>query len=284
MSQRSDPHAATDAPLPGGSPLEVLFEQPNLPEFDLPVGLRAAYAGNIGFERPRVVANFVASVDGVVALPEGTESGKIVSLNNEADRFVMGLLRSCADAIVIGAGTFRKATKDVWSADAIYPEGAPLFASLRTARGLPPHPRLVIVSASGDIDVTGPAIPEALFVTNPTGARMLRPRVPTTTELFVVDRDEIRLAEVISHLQATGAGLVLTEGGPTLVARLIAEQVLDELFITSSPALFGRFRNDGRKSLTDGVDLSRVPLELSSVRRHGSHLFLRYALPRSGRG
>ena len=99
-------------------------------------------------------------------------------MKSEADRFVMGLLRSCADTIVIGAGTFRRAPKDVWRAEAIYPAAGALFAELRTALGLKPRPRFVIVSASGQLDVTGPAIPEALIVTNATGARSLGPRLP----------------------------------------------------------------------------------------------------------
>jgi hypothetical protein len=107
-------------------PLRVLFEQAGLPRYDLPEPLRAAYGGDLGFANPRLFANFVASVDGVVALPEGGESGHWISQGNEADRFVMGLLRACADAVIVGAGTLRKTPRALWHADAIYPEAAPL--------------------------------------------------------------------------------------------------------------------------------------------------------------
>jgi riboflavin biosynthesis pyrimidine reductase len=86
---------------------------------------------------------------------------------------------------------------------------------------------------------------------------------------------------VIARLHADGARTILTEGGPTLVAQLIAEKALDELFVTVSPVLFGRFREDGRKSLTEGLDLARTTLELLGVRRSGAHLFLRYRLDRA---
>ena len=56
---------------------------------------------------------------------------------------------------------------------------------------------------------------------------------------------------------------------------------MDELFLTISPRLFGRKVNDARKSLVEGVDLAGQPLELLSVRRHDSHLFLRYARSRT---
>jgi hypothetical protein len=62
------------------------------------------------------------------------------------------------------------------------------------------------------------------------------------------------------------------------VAELVHDRVLDELFVTTSPTLFGRFPDDGRKSLTAGLDLTGAPLELLSLRRHASYLFSRYAL------
>jgi riboflavin biosynthesis pyrimidine reductase len=77
-------------------------------------------------------------------------------------------------------------------------------------------------------------------------------------------------------LRAEGYERVLTEGGPTLVGELVAENLLDELFVTVSPRIFGRAPGDARKSLIHGVGLLGTPLELASARRQGSHLFLRY--------
>jgi riboflavin biosynthesis pyrimidine reductase len=232
----------------------------------------------LGFSRPRLFANFVSSADGVVALPAGGESGHIISGDSEADRFVMGLLRTCADAVVIGAGTFRSAPGHLWHPDAIYPDGAGSFEETRSRLGLRRHPLLVLVTGSGLIDTTQPALREAFVVTTPAGEGRLRQRVPSTARILVRDSDKLRFAEVIPLLHAEGLRLLLTEGGPSLVARLVAEAVLDELFVTSSPVLFGRYPNDHRKSLIDGLDLGGIPLELLSVRRHRSHLFHRYAL------
>ena len=83
--------------------------------------------------------------------------------------------------------------------------------------------------------------------------------------------------------RAEGLQLLLTEGGPTLVGRLLAEDLLDELFLTTSPLLLGRLGGDERKSLVDGVDLRAAgtgKLTLSSVRRRGSFLYLRYSISR----
>jgi len=258
--------------------LEVLFERRDLPRFGLPGELVEAYGADLGFETPRLFANFVASVDGVVALPGDEESGHVISKDNEADRFVMGLLRACADAVLIGAGTFRKTPGHLWHAEAIYPGAGALFAETRRRFGLGAHPTLVLVTGSGAIDPEAPALTDAWIVTTASGEARLRASVPSSTRVHVLGSDRIPFKELLDALRAEGFRRVLTEGGPTLFAKLVAENLLDELFLTSSPALFGRFPNDRRKALADGVDLAGVPLELLSARRSESHLFLRYSL------
>src|SRR5437763_7717163 len=155
--------------------LELLHEAKHASAFPLPAALRAAYGGDLGFQRPRVFANFVSSLDGVVALEERAESGGIISGHDEGDRFVMGLLRACADGVLVGAGTFRKAGPHLWYPERIFPEGAQAWAALRRDRGLPEHPRLVLLTASGDIDVAHPALADGpLVVTSPRGEARLR--------------------------------------------------------------------------------------------------------------
>jgi riboflavin biosynthesis pyrimidine reductase len=261
--------------------IELLFERPGLPRFALPAGLAEAYGGDLGLASPRLFANFVASVDGVVALRDRGESGHVVALDSEADRFVMGLLRACADVVLIGAGTFRKTPGARWHAEAIHPPSASLFAELRRLRGLRPVPPLAVVTGSGEIDPAGPALDDALIFTTPAGESKLRGRVPVGAVIHVL-APGFRTAEVIEHLHRERMSAVLTEGGPSLVGQLIGERLLDELFVTRSPKVFGRLAADGRKSLVDGTDVERSPaLELASVRRHGSYLFLRYFLDRS---
>ena len=258
-------------------PLELLFERPDLPAFDLPEQLRSAYGGSFGLRDDCVYANFVASVDGVVALRAEEESGHIISGGSEADRFVMGLLRACADVVVLGAGTFRKAAGHLWHAEAIHPAAAPQFAELRRRLGLKPQPPLVVVTATGEIDPAQPALRDAVIVTTPAGEARLKGRVPASTRF---ESGPIRLADVIERLRARGHRRILTEGGPTLASQLVEAGLLDELFLTRSPALFGRMPADGRKGLIDGVDLSGRAVDLLGVRRHESYLFLRYALQR----
>jgi riboflavin biosynthesis pyrimidine reductase len=264
------------------APLELLFEPADLPRFDLPAALVRAYGGGLGFDSPCLFANFVASLDGVVALSGSGESGHVVSQGSAADRFVMGLLRACADAVLVGAGTFRAAAGELWLPDAIFPGAADEFAETRRRLGLRAQPKLVLVTRSGQIDPDQPALHGALIATTRTGEAVLRSRVPSDARVVVIGSDSLRLRDVLALLRAEGASRVLTEGGPTLFAELLCEELVDELFVTRSPVLFGRYRNDLRKSLADGLDLGGTALELAGVRRHASHLFLRYSRTRAG--
>ena len=80
-------------------------------------------------------------------------------------------------------------------------------------------------------------------------------------------------------LRARGHALVLAEAGPTTFGALLAEQVVDELFLTVSPVLAGRLAPGRRLALVEGVELlpgARIAPRLLSVRRSGDHLFARY--------
>lgn len=258
-------------------PIERLFERDGLPQFGLPAALAAIYGGDFGVNRPELFANFVSSIDGVVALPGADESGRVVSGDSEPDRFVMGLLRACADAVLIGAGTFRRAHGDLWLPETAYPATADLFADLRRQLGLRPHPLLVVVTPSAHIDPTQPALHDCLVITTPHGEARLRGTLPGGARIAVLDLQHLGGRSLLDLLHAQGLQVVLTEGGPSLVGQFLEEDLIDELFLTTSPRLFGRRAGDERKSLVEGVDLEGRLLSLSSVRRHESHLFLRYS-------
>ncbi len=76
--------------------------------------------------------------------------------------------------------------------------------------------------------------------------------------------------------------MVLTEGGPRLLGQLVADEVLDELFLTVSPVLAGRGETarPGLVSAQEILPARAEPTDLISVRRRASYLFLRYRLLR----
>ena len=115
-----------------------------------------------------------------------------------------------------------------------------------------------------------------IVFTTERGEPLLRGKLPASAELVVASSERVSTRAVVDALKARGARAILTEDGPSLLGELIAENALDELFLTTSPLLFGRSPNDRRKSLVNGVDLAGRELELMSLRRQGSYSFARY--------
>jgi riboflavin biosynthesis pyrimidine reductase len=272
--------------------LERLYEAPGLPHFDLPRRLADLYDGCLGFPATCLYANFVSSLDGVVA-GAGITPGTI-SLRSEADRFVMALLRASAGAVLIGAGTLRPDPGHRWTAEKVYPQAAAEFSSLRDSLGLPAEPPLAVVTASGRLPSLTALTPGSLVITTPAGAKALAGSLPDTAELVVPsargapqgagsdDGETIPAPEIVGALRERGHNRVLTEGGPQLFGELVAAGLVDELFLTTSPVLFGDAPPAiGITGRLGPAEEPRARAELLSLRRHGSHLFVRYSLGRS---
>jgi riboflavin biosynthesis pyrimidine reductase len=246
------------------------------------VQLHALYGGGLGFDEPCVFANFVETIDGVVAIPDLPRSNALISAESEADRFVMGLLRASADAVLVGSGTMLASPAGTWRPERVYPPAAGKFAELRRRRGRPERPTVAFVTAGGSFDPTHPVLEDAAIVlTTEQAAADLRASVPATSEVVAVnDGDRVDLERALVCLRERGHSLILSEGGPTLFGSLLAAGLVDELFLTISPLLAGRSVRP-RLHLVEGVELlpdASVSLHMLSARRHGDHLFLRHKL------
>ena len=262
-------------------PFDVLYEADDLPAFPLPDALATIYGGSLGFPEPRLFANFVSTLDGVVAIPSVPGSTKLISDRSELDRFVMGLLRACADALLMGASTFRGSSEARWAPASIYPPGEASYGELRQTLGRTAPPELAIVTASGAIAPGYPALQTgALVFTTTTGAERLAGVLPEASTLVPVGED-LDLEQVVATLRDRGHRLILSEGGPTLLGSLLDAALVDELFLTLSPLLAGRVPQEARLSLVERTLFlpdRRVGERLLGVRRGGSHLFLRYEI------
>ena len=257
----------------------------------LPPELRAHYAAPLsvplGFDRPTIVANFVSTLDGVVALDRvGASGGRQISGGFEPDRFVMGLLRATADAVLVGAGTVRASRTHGWTPAHAHPASGRAFARWRRELGLTAAaPTTVVVTASGSLEPRHiPADPGArvIVLTTESGARRLDrlPRADHVEIASVSDGDSVPVGTLVAFLQARGFRLVVSEGGPALFGELLAAHVVDEVFLTLAPQLAGRSAASPRLSLVEAVALAPAAPwgRLRSVMRSTDHLFLRYQL------
>jgi riboflavin biosynthesis pyrimidine reductase len=261
--------------------LDLLYEPEGLPAFELPEALAAVYPGSLGFEAPRVFANFVATADGVVAIPSLEQSNKLIAAGSAADRFVMGLLRACADAVVVGSGTLTASPGGRWTPRQAYPDAAAAYDVLRQALDLAPSPEIVILTASGALDPAQPLFEEgALVLTTDVGRTLLRDRLPqASTVVSLGPGSSVDPIAALGALRARGHRLILHEGGPQVIGSFLDAGVVDELFLTISPLLVGRTILDPRLALVERADL--LPgrrARLLGVRRDMDHLFVRYEI------
>ena len=253
---------------------------------DLPPGLASRYGGQLAIplraDRPTVVGNFVSTLDGVVSYntAEAAGGGEISGFF-EPDRFVMGLLRALADAVVIGAGTLRAAPEERWTPQFIHPPSASEFAALRARLGLSPQPRTVIVTASGAIDLdrpglADPGVPVAIITTDAGARRLGTPSGHVDVHSL---GDEVRPGAMLDALADAGASVVLCEGGPHLFGQLLEAGLVDELFLTLAPQVAGRAPAVPRLGLVEerAFSVAGAPwARLVDLRHAGDHLFTRY--------
>jgi riboflavin biosynthesis pyrimidine reductase len=84
---------------------------------------------------------------------------------------------------------------------------------------------------------------------------------------------------LLEVIRGTGARLALCEGGPHLFGEILRARLVDELFLTLAPQVIGRDATHHRLGFLEGTSFGGGQgrwATLSSIRRAGDDLFLRY--------
>ena len=191
-------------------------------------------------DRPWVSGTMVSSLDG-----RATLAGTSRALGGPQDLQMLLALRRRADALIVGPATVR-------------------------AEGYGPLPcPAVLVSRSFELPwEAGLFAAPGQRVLVYTSAEAEAP--PVAADVEVVAR--VALPEVLADLRRRGVGRLLCEGGPTVNRALLAEGLLDELFVTLSPVVSG---DDGPPIVAAGAS---AQLELRSVATADGDLYLRYSV------
>ena len=274
--------------------IDTLYEREEPNEQLLTSELARLYGGGLSFPapplgRPYVIANFVETIDGVVTYGvPGRSGGGPISGGSDEDRFVMGLLRSVADAVLVGARTLHHDSGHVRVPAFIYPQAGELYTELRRRLGKPPLPLNVVVTGTGRIDLDEPTfhtdgLPTAIMTTNAGAARLaadygdISPIAVRTTG----EAGSPSPAAVLKILANEFAvRLLLHEGGPLVFGQSLAANLIDELFLTVAPQIAGRLSLAQRPSMageTAFLPETAPWFELLNIKRAGDHLLLRYA-------
>ncbi|WP_164863589.1 pyrimidine reductase family protein [Agromyces sp. LHK192] len=214
---------------------------------------------------PRIRMNFVSSLDGAVTI-----DGRSGGLGDEADRLAMRVLRTLADVVVVGAGTVRA---EGYGGIRVDDEDA----EWRIARGMPPQPRLAIVSSALDLDPGHPVFAKAvvrpIVATQAGSARARRDALAEVAEVLICGDEEVDLRATRDALAAAGLRQVLCEGGPHLFGTLLSAGLVDELCLSLSPTLVG----GGAGRIVQGAPEADRRMRLLHAIPAGDLLLLRYA-------
>ncbi len=261
--------AAAEDPVPRYRPLvrQLLPMTPGGAEVD-PVTCYAEDARPVPPDRPWVLANMVTSVDGAA-----TSAGTSGPLGGAADRAAFGAIRAVADVILVAAGTVR--------AEHYRPAQTPAHQrERRRRRGQADHPRFCVVSGSLDLDPSAALFhpdddrPVPVVATTAAAPASRRRDLEAVAEVMVLDGPRVDVGALLRRLLTDhGAGIVLCEGGPSLIGQLLADDLLDELCLTLSPTTVGGTSGRIATAAVDGPSRSLV---LDRVLEADDLLLLRY--------
>lgn len=109
--------------------------------------------------------------------------------------------------------------------------------------------------------------------------KSLKKHHPNLPYLVAITRN---LSELMSKLHKKGYKRVLVEGGPTLLTSFLKEDLIDEIFLTISPKIFGS-EKDTTLTLAEGYLFPPAQIKkfkLISVKKAGDEVFLRYRVVR----
>ena len=203
--------------------------------------------------------NMVASVNGVASV-----DGKASGIGGPADREAMRRIRSKVDAVMVGAGTLRAEKLNLGLDD--HSIAQPL-AVVVCGQDPPPVATNLLRSAS-----------QRLLLIIPEKASESYSEFPTRyTEILPIPEPEepgrLDLAKAIRELRRRfGVTRLLVEGGPGINGTLLARSLVDELFLTISPAILATTGS----GIIDVEDLVNHELHLISATTADDEVFLRY--------
>jgi len=229
--------------------------------------------------RPFVFINVATSVDGKLA----PENRKFVPFGSKRDLELLYETRARADAVLMGART-------VDSAPGHYGPGPARYRRLRLKRGLPEYNLRVIVSGRGTLNPRSDIFryrfsPIIVLTSARASVRNLRRLREVADDVEIFGDAELDFQAAFRWLETKwGVKKILCEGGGELNMALIRQDLVDEIYVTLCPLIFG---GRAAPTLADGPGFSNVrqapKLRLKTMRRLGQELFLVYGVRKTKR-
>ena len=180
--------------------------------------------------RPYVLLSVAMSVDGFI---DDTTDTRLL-LSNDADFDRVDQVRAESDAILIGAVTLRRDNPRLLV-------NSPERCAVREARGLPPYPLKVTVTASGDLD---PGLKfwhhgaDKLVYTTDSAAGKVRARLGDLADVVSLG-ETLDFAALLDDLGTRGIRRLMVEGGGSVHTQFLAAGLADEIQLAVAPFFVG---------------------------------------------
>lgn len=241
-------------PLPVAElPLKGLFLSHNLRQYSAASG------------KPFVYSNFVASIDGRIAIPHPERPGLMVpkATANDRDWRLFQELAAQAD-LIISSGRYLRDWAD-GRAQEILEVDDPRFADLRQWRkdqGLKAHPDIAIISGSLDFP-----IPEVLtaqerrviiFTTENADQERVENLRSNYCKVIEAGAARVQGDTLVQRMGELGYHTVYSATGPKVLHLLLAGGALNRLYLTQANRLLG---GKTFSTIVDG-DLFNPPMDL----------------------
>ncbi|MCA9869341.1 MAG: dihydrofolate reductase family protein [Caldilineae bacterium] len=197
--------------------------------------------------QPFVVANFVTSLDGRIAVPRDDGKGLAVpeSTANDRDWRLFQELAIQAD-VIISSGRYLRDYAAGRAQEILRVYDDPRFEDLhgwRADRGLPPQPALAVISNSLDFPIP-PVLAQGsrdLVVFTGAGADPARVREleRQSSRVIVADEEQVTGRWLVEAMATLGYQTIYSAAGPRVLHMLLAGQVLERLYLTMVGRLIG---------------------------------------------
>jgi 5-amino-6-(5-phosphoribosylamino)uracil reductase len=220
--------------------------------------------------RPYVVLSCATSADGYL----DDASPRRLILSGPADLDRVDEVRAGCDAILVGAQTVRADNPRLLIRD-------PRRSARRAARGLPPHPARVTLTATGDLD------PRARFFA-PGALRLVycaTPALPPArarlgdSAVLLDAGDPPSAGFILEDLAERGVARVLVEGGARVLGDFLAADLADELNLAVAPFFVA---DPAAPRLNLPAPSPASPMTLAETYRVGEVALLRFLLGPGG--
>lgn len=197
--------------------------------------------------RPFFYTSFAQTLDGKVYI---NKKG-YWPIGSKTDYDTFTYLRSHADAIIDGKNTAIRFAK--YTIDTIHSD---VFKQMRATNSITELPEYIVLTKHPDETLNS----------------VLQNPYQYNTTIF---KEGIK--ELVNYLQQKNKKTVFVDGGPHVIASLLREKLLDEIFVTVAPRIFG---NEDNLAITmvEGMLLepNEVKLKLLSTEQEEDELYLHY--------